>query len=80
MSVENRFKQGGVGTPHKHADHEQVSYIEKGSFAIILGEEKKVLKAGDSFYAGKNMLHGVTALEEDSVIIDIFTPIRRDFL
>lgn len=80
MSVENRFKKGGVGAPHKHADHEQVSYITKGSFEIILGDERKILKQGDSFYAGKNMLHGVTAIEEDSVIIDIFTPIRQDFL
>lgn len=80
MSVENRFKKGGVGAAHKHQDHEQISYIAKGSFEITLGDEKKVLKQGDSFYAGKNMMHGVTALEDDSVIIDIFTPTRQDLM
>jgi len=35
---------------------------------------------GDTYYAKKNVLHGVVALEDDSVIIDAFTPPRADFL
>lgn len=79
MMSEVTFKSGGVGELHSHEGHEQVSYIVKGSFEIVVGAGKKVVTAGDSFYVGLNVQHGVTALE-DSVILDVFTPIREDFL
>lgn len=80
MLVEFRFKKGGVGTMHMHAHHEQVGYVAKGSFEITVGGEKKIAREGDCYYADRNVLHGVVALEEDSVLIDTFTPIREDFL
>lgn len=79
MMAEVSFKKGGVGEVHAHEGHEQVSYIVKGSFEVVVGAEKKIVTAGDSFYAGLNVPHGVIALE-DSVILDVFTPIREDFL
>lgn len=80
MMVEVTFKKGGVGAVHNHTDHEQVSYIAKGSFEVTVDGDKQVLKAGDSFYAAKLKDHGVVALEDDSIILDVFTPIREDFL
>ena len=80
MLVEFRFQKGGIGTPHKHEAHEQVGYIAKGSFDITVNGESRVVHVGDTYYAAKNELHGVVALEEDSVIIDTFTPPRADFL
>lgn len=47
---------------------------------MLAGSDKRILKQGDSYYAAKNILHGVVALEDDSVIIDAFTPPREDFL
>jgi len=79
MLVRFDFKKGGVGVPHSHTDHEQIGYIAEGVFEVISGDEKKVLSKGDSYYAAKNEIHGVVALE-DGVIIDAFTPIRDDFL
>jgi quercetin dioxygenase-like cupin family protein len=79
MMVEVIFKKGGVGEVHAHDTHEQVSYIVKGSFEVIVGTEKRIVSSGDSFYAGLNVPHGVIALE-DAVILDVFTPIREDFL
>ena len=80
MLVEFRFQKGGIGTPHKHEEHEQVGYIAKGSFELSVDGRTQVVRAGDTYYAAKNVLHGVVALEEDSVIIDTFTPPRADFL
>lgn len=80
MLVEVKFKKGGVGEPHSHDVHEQVSYIVQGSFKVTLGEEELTMKKGDSFYVVKNVTHGVVALEDDSVIVDVFTPIRDEFL
>ena len=73
------FQKGGVGQPHSHEEHEQVGYIAKGFFEVTVGDEKKTLSCGDSYYAGKNEIHGVVALEE-GIIVDTFTPIREDFL
>ena len=78
MLVEVTFRKGAVGYLHSHP-HEQVSYIQKGSFEVEIDGEKSVLRSGDSFYTAPGQKHGVVALE-DSVIIDVFTPQREDFL
>jgi quercetin dioxygenase-like cupin family protein len=79
MLVEITFSKGGVGALHSHSDHEQVSYIVKGSLEATVGAQTTVVTAGDSYYAGKNVPHGLKALE-DSVVLDVFTPIRKDLL
>lgn len=80
MLVEFRFQKGGIGALHKHEAHEQVGYIAKGSFEITVEGQTRTVHAGDTYYAAKNIVHGVVALEDDSVIIDAFTPPRADFL
>lgn len=80
MMVEYRFCKGGVGQPHKHEAHEQLGYIVQGSFELTLDGQKKTIRQGDSYHAPKNAVHGVVALENDSVIIDAFTPLRTDLL
>lgn len=80
MLVEFCFAKGGIGEPHKHEEHEQVGYVARGSFEITVGDQTRIAKAGDCYYAPKNTMHGVVALEDDSVIIDTFYPIRKDFL
>ena len=38
-----------------------------------------VAEAGDSYYAAPQQSHGARALE-DGIVLDVFTPIREDFL
>ena len=78
MGVEASFKKGAAGMVHKHP-HEQVSYIVSGSFEYEANSVTYMLKAGDSYYVEPDVLHGAVALE-DSVILDIFTPQREDFI
>lgn len=78
MVVEFSFKKGAVGALHSHP-HEQIGYIAKGSFELEYKGKKEFVKAGDTYYVEPNAVHGVLALE-DSVIIDVFTPQREDFL
>lgn len=79
MLVEFYFAKGGIGVLHKHEEHEQIGYVASGSFEITVGDETKVAKQGDCYYAAKNVWHGVVALEDDSILVDSFTPIREDF-
>lgn len=78
MMVEVVFEKGAVGSVHTHP-HKQISYIAKGSFEFALGEEKRVLKQGDSVLIPSDQPHGVVALE-DAMIVDVFSPMREDFL
>ena len=41
--------------------------------------EKVILHPGDSIYVASNQEHGCQALEK-SRLLDIFTPMRKDFL
>jgi quercetin dioxygenase-like cupin family protein len=78
MMVKVRFEKGAVGELHSHV-HTQVSYVESGSFEMTIGDEKKVIKTGDGFYVHPNILHGTVCLEP-GVLIDVFSPLREDFL
>jgi quercetin dioxygenase-like cupin family protein len=78
MAVEVGFQKGSVGAPHSHP-HQQIAYIVKGSFELEMEGKRTTIKAGDSYYAQPNIVHGVVALE-DGVILDVFTPQREDFL
>lgn len=78
MGVEASFVKGAVGEAHRHP-HEQVSYILSGSFRYEVEGKQYILCAGDSYYVAPNELHGAVALE-DAVILDIFTPQRKDFV
>ena len=79
MMTEVSFQKDAIGTIHSHL-HEQVSYIVQGSFEFNLdGKIQRVVK-GDSIYIPSNTLHGVKALEDNSILLDVFTPQREDFL
>lgn len=78
MLVKVEFKQGGIGDIHAHS-HTQLTYIEKGKFEVLINETQKILSAGDAFFVPSNSLHGVKCLEEGT-LIDIFNPLREDFL
>ena len=80
MSVAVEFQKGAVGKVHDHELHTQVSYVAAGSFEVEVAGEKQVLVKGDSFIAPPKTPHGVVALEEKSLLVDVFTPRRDDFL
>lgn len=78
MVCELTFKKGSIGAPHHHP-HEQIGYVISGSFEVTDGGETRTLKAGDCYLIKPNSIHGVKALE-DSKLLDVFTPMRKDFL
>ena len=80
MVVLVQFDKGAVGEPHSHDSHDQIAYVVKGLFEVSVNGEKKVLSTGDAFTAPKHTEHGVVSLEEGSLLMDIFSPKRDDFL
>lgn len=78
MICELHFQKGARGNLHKHP-HEQISYVKSGKFEFDIGGRKQIVEAGDSTYKQPDIVHGAVCLEE-GVLIDIFTPERKDFL
>ncbi len=78
MVVENRFEKGAVGAMHSHP-HTQITYVISGKFEFTIGEEKKVVTAGDTMLKKDGVPHGCVCLEE-GILLDIFSPMREDFV
>ena len=64
---------------HTHV-HEQMTLVERGSADFFVEGRKQTAKAGDVLLFPSGILHGATMLEEEVVLIDIFSPPREDFL
>ncbi|AJR06665.1 cupin domain-containing protein [Photobacterium gaetbulicola] len=80
MAVHLEFAKGAIGHPHAHDIHDQIGYVVEGSFEAEVDGEKRVLKKGDAYIAAKLAVHGAVALEEGSILLDMFSPVRQDFL
>lgn len=78
MVVKVEFEKGGIGVLHQHY-HSQITHVESGSFEVQVNGEKKILSAGDAFYIPPNIIHGAVCLEA-GVLIDVFSPMREDFI
>lgn len=78
MVVEFAFDSGSVGALHAHP-HIQSSYVLDGSFDVTIGGETRRLDAGGCYIVPANVVHGVEALG-NGTLIDVFAPRRDDFL
>lgn len=78
MTVENVFEKGSVGAMHSHP-HTQITYVVSGVFRFTIGDEERVVKAGDTLLKENGVIHGCVC-EEAGILLDIFSPMREDFL
>ena len=78
MMAKIKFKAGAVGVAHSHP-HIQCSYVESGEFVLTIDGRSETLVAGDSFLVPTDKMHDALAVT-DGVLIDVFTPMREDFL
>lgn len=64
---------------HSHP-HEQVGMVLAGKAIFIIGGEEKTLQAGDMYRIPGGVRHKVIALDERVRALDIFNPIREEYL
>ena len=79
MICKLRFDPFVVTPAHSHP-HEQMTLVMQGKVKFILGNETQIVAAGDVLHFPSNHWHGATMLDEEVILIDIFSPIREDFL
>ena len=63
---------------HRHPQ-EQIAHVIRGRMKLIVAGMPHELAAGDAFYLGSNVPHGVETID-DTTVIDTFSPPREDYL
>ncbi len=76
--VEHRMEGDWVGAAHSHP-HEQVVYVVSGRLRVTAAGKTFEVGQGDSFVVKGGVEHQASAIEP-SVVIDVFTPARQDYL
>ena len=74
-----RFAPGVVTAVHSHP-HEQITIVERGTVVFTIDGRQRAATAGDVLHFPSGVRHGATMRDEEVVLIDIFSPIREDFL
>ena len=70
--------KGGVVPMHQH-ESEQLTYILEGALQFSIEGREVVVHAGEVLHTPSNIPHSAVALE-DTMDLDIFSPIRLDWL
>jgi quercetin dioxygenase-like cupin family protein len=78
LMTEFLLKKGNQLPQHSHP-HEQTGYLVKGRIRLSIGSEENDVKPGDSWCIPSGVEHGAEILE-DSVAIEVFSPVREDYL
>jgi quercetin dioxygenase-like cupin family protein len=78
MIAQISIAQGGVVPTHQH-ESEQLSYVVKGALKFELEGREIVVRQGEVLQIPSNVPHSAVAVE-DFFGIDVFSPIRLDWL
>ena len=78
MLTRFEIKKGGDVPAHEHP-HEQIGYLVSGSITLTVGGEAIEVKPGGSWCIAPNVSHRAFA-HEDSVAVEVFSPMREDYL
>ena len=78
MIVEVNFEKGSEGTVHTHP-HCQNTYVRSGRFRFNVDGEAVEVGPGDTLAFPSGIPHGTLCLEAGT-LLDIFAPMREDFV
>jgi quercetin dioxygenase-like cupin family protein len=76
--AEHRMEKGWTGAAHSHP-HDQLVYVVSGHLRVVSHGGAFDVQSGDSFVVRGGVEHQASAIEP-SLVIDVFTPCREDYL
>lgn len=80
MMVLSATLPGHTVPTHSHP-HEQIGMVHAGRAVLRIGNEERIAEKGDFYCIPANTPHGDTCLgDEPFVMLDVFCPIREDFV
>jgi quercetin dioxygenase-like cupin family protein len=78
MVTKMLFKESDFAPFHKHPN-EQNGYVISGQYKLIFDNKEYIIAGGDSYSIPADMEHSMEIIEPGE-IIDVFTPVRQDYL
>jgi quercetin dioxygenase-like cupin family protein len=72
------FKEADFAPFHKHPN-EQSGYVISGRYKLLFDNQAYIISQGDSYSIPSNTEHSMEIIEPGE-IIDVFTPVRQDYL
>ena len=78
MIVEVNFEAGSIGSVHTHP-HCQNTYVKSGRFRFTIDGAPVEVGPGDTIAFPSGIPHGTLCLEAGT-LLDMFAPMREDFL
>ena len=79
MTIGRILLAAGAVVPSHHHVHEQVANVLEGRVQFVVGDDERVVSAGESVFIPSEVPHSVEALD-DSVLLDVFSPRREDWI
>jgi quercetin dioxygenase-like cupin family protein len=79
MTVARLTIAKGAVVPAHHHVNEQIAMVEKGALKFNLDGQEILVSAGQALAIPSEVPHGVEAME-DTVVTDLFTPRRQDWI
>lgn len=73
------FEPGGVVPEHSHP-HEQMGYLVSGRLEFTVGGLTRLLEPGDLWRIPGGVPHRVVAVDGPAVALDVFNPVREDYM
>ena len=70
---------GAVVQEHSH-EHEQLGMVISGAMRFRIGDETRELGPGETWAIPSNVPHEATAGPEGAVVVDVFAPVREDWV
>ena len=78
LMVEFRLQKGARVPLHSHP-HEQTGYLVNGNIRLFIGSDVHEVLPGDSWCIPGGTQHSAESFE-DSVAVEVFSPVREDYL
>ena len=78
MMAQVYVKRGCLVPMHSH-DAEQMTYVLQGALRFLVGGEEITVREGEVLHIPSMVEHQAEALE-DTFELDVFSPIRKDWL
>ena len=78
LMTEFKLQRGSVLPTHSHP-HEQTGYLVSGHMVLSIGGTDYDIRPGDSWAIAGDEVHSAV-VKEDSVAVEVFSPVREDYL
>jgi quercetin dioxygenase-like cupin family protein len=78
MIAQLYLKRGALVPMHKH-ESEQMTYVLQGALKLLVGGEEVIVREGEVLHIPSWVEHQAEALD-DTFELDLFSPVRQDWL